>query len=74
MDTGRARRELGWTPSRSAAATFDELLGGFARRSGMPTAPLRPLRGGELLPLDPQLDPVPAPLGAARHSANHSAK
>lgn len=56
MDTGRARRELGWTPTHGAADTFDELLGGFARRSGLPTAPLRPPPGGELLPLDPQLD------------------
>lgn len=69
MDTGRARRELGSTPARSAADTFDELLGGFARRSGQPTAPLRPPPGGELLPLDPQLDPVHAPLGADLHSA-----
>lgn len=78
MDSGRARRELGWTPVRSAADTFDELLGGFARRSGLPTAPLCPPPGGELLPLAPHFTPVRAPLGAAGpaadHSANHWAK
>lgn len=63
MDTGRAVTELGWVPTRGAADTFDELLGGFARRSGLPTAPLRPPAGGELLPFDPQLDAVHAPMG-----------
>lgn len=56
MDTAQARRELGWAPSRDAVDTFDDLLGGFARRSGLPTAPLRPPPGGELqdeLPVQP---------------------
>lgn len=53
MDTGRARQELGWAPTRSAAATLDDLLDGFARRAGLPTAPLRPPPGGELLPIVP---------------------
>jgi len=61
MDTGRARRELGWEAARHARATLDDLLGGFARRSGLPTAPLHPPPGGELLPLEPTValtDPV----------------
>ncbi|MEZ5410099.1 MAG: NAD-dependent epimerase/dehydratase family protein [Acidimicrobiales bacterium] len=58
MDTGRARRELGWAPTQDAGATFEDLLGGFARRAGLPTAPLRPPPGGELLTFHPTSDPA----------------
>jgi UDP-glucose 4-epimerase len=52
MDTGRARRELGWEPSRSATDALCELLDGL-RDGDFPTPPLasrssRPLRLGEL--------------------------
>lgn len=65
MDTGRARRELGWAPACDAAATFDDLLGGFARRSGLPTAPLRPPPGGELMAFESSaVRPATAQLGS----------
>jgi nucleoside-diphosphate-sugar epimerase len=40
MDTGRARRELGWTPRHSATEAVSELLAGLREGAGMPTPPL----------------------------------
>jgi nucleoside-diphosphate-sugar epimerase len=53
MDTARARRELGWTPRRTAAEALLELLDGMRHGAGAPTPPLAPggsglLRLGEL--------------------------
>ena len=46
MDSGRARRELGWTPKRTAAEAFLELFDGMRDRAGLPTPPLDPSTGG----------------------------
>ncbi len=46
MDCGRARRELGWTPARSATEAFLELFDGMRDRAGLPTPPLDPSTGG----------------------------
>jgi nucleoside-diphosphate-sugar epimerase len=46
MDTGRIRRELGWSPRRSADAALLELLGGIRDAAGAPTPPLDPHAGG----------------------------
>ncbi|MDQ3990580.1 MAG: NAD-dependent epimerase/dehydratase family protein [Actinomycetota bacterium] len=40
MDTSRARRELGWQPTRTSAEALCELLEGFADRSFGPTPAL----------------------------------
>lgn len=42
MDTGRARRLLGWRPTYDAAMTLREWLAGAAHGSGGPTPVLRP--------------------------------
>jgi hypothetical protein len=42
LDTGRAERELGWTPRRSAHDAMAELVGGMAEGAGGPTPPLAP--------------------------------
>ncbi|WP_206306000.1 NAD-dependent epimerase/dehydratase family protein [Streptomyces sp. RFCAC02] len=41
MDTGRAHRELGWTPAHSAEDTLTALLAGLRDRAGADTPPLR---------------------------------
>jgi UDP-glucose 4-epimerase len=46
MDTGRARRELGWSPKRDAADALLELLEGIRRGRGYPTPPLDPGTSG----------------------------
>ncbi len=46
MDTGRARRELGWTPKRSADETLLDLLEGLRIGAGLDTPPLSPETGG----------------------------
>jgi UDP-glucose 4-epimerase len=46
MDTTRARRELGWKPSRSAVEAFEELFDGLREGAGAPTPPLDPHTGG----------------------------
>ena len=46
MDTGRARRELGWEPQRSADETLLDLLEGFRTGAGLDTPPLSPKTGG----------------------------
>jgi hypothetical protein len=40
MDTGRARRELGWTASTSATDTLAELLAGMRAGADLDTPPL----------------------------------
>jgi nucleoside-diphosphate-sugar epimerase len=42
MDTGRARRELGWSARRTSVEALQELLAGMGDRSGAPTVPLHP--------------------------------
>src|SRR5919112_1014438 len=46
MDTGRARRELGWEPQRSADEALLDLLEGFRTGAGLDTRPLSPKTGG----------------------------
>ncbi|MFL6031222.1 MAG: NAD-dependent epimerase/dehydratase family protein [Rubrobacteraceae bacterium] len=46
MDTGRARRELGWEPQRSADEALLDLLEGFRTGAGLDTPPLSPKTGG----------------------------
>jgi UDP-glucose 4-epimerase len=48
MDSGRIRRELGWTPQRTADEALLELLEGMRERAGAPTPPLDPRAGGPL--------------------------
>jgi UDP-glucose 4-epimerase len=53
MDSGRARRELGWEPRFTATEALQELLDGLRDGAGFPTPPLSPstsgfLRGREL--------------------------
>jgi UDP-glucose 4-epimerase len=48
MNSGRARRELGWEPSRTAEEALLDLLDGLRHGSGMPTPPLAPETGGPL--------------------------
>jgi nucleoside-diphosphate-sugar epimerase len=58
LDTGRARRELGWEPRHDATQALREMLSGMADGAGAPSAPLRPrgrwpqdqLPPGEVLP------------------------
>lgn len=42
LDTGRARRELGWSPARTARDAVAALLTGLAHGAGGETAPLAP--------------------------------
>lgn len=48
MDTGRARTELGWNPSRSSGDAIREFLEGLRAGAGMATPPLEPSAGGRL--------------------------
>jgi nucleoside-diphosphate-sugar epimerase len=48
MDAGRARRELGWTPTCSAGDALLELLEAMRRGDGLRTAPLAPGGAGPL--------------------------
>ena len=48
MDTSRARRELGWTPVRSADEALLDLLEGLRTGAGLDTPPLSPKTGGPL--------------------------
>jgi UDP-glucose 4-epimerase len=48
MDSGRIRRELGWSPRRSAEEALLELLDGLRANAGAPTPPLEPRAGGPL--------------------------
>jgi UDP-glucose 4-epimerase len=46
MDSGRIRRELGWSPARTADAALLELLDGIRTSAGAATPPLDPRTGG----------------------------
>ena len=46
MDTQKARRELGWTPSFSADEALLDILEGLRSGSGLDTPPLSPKTGG----------------------------
>ena len=46
MDTTRARRELGWTPSYSSEDALHDLLAGLRQGAGLDTPPLSPKTGG----------------------------
>jgi UDP-glucose 4-epimerase len=48
MDSGRIRRELGWTPRHSADGALLELIEGIREFAGVPTPPLEPRAGGLL--------------------------
>jgi UDP-glucose 4-epimerase len=48
MDTGRARRELGWEPTRGADEALLELLDGIRDGAELPTPPLARATGGSL--------------------------
>jgi UDP-glucose 4-epimerase len=48
MDSGRARRELGWEPRRSATDALADLLTGIRERAGIDTPPLARDSGGPL--------------------------
>jgi nucleoside-diphosphate-sugar epimerase len=48
IDSGRIRRELGWTPRHTAEDALRELLEGIRERAGAPTPPLDPRTGGPL--------------------------
>ena len=48
LDSGRARRELGWEPRWSAEDALLELLGGLREGAGIGTPPLAPQGGGPL--------------------------
>ena len=46
MDTGRARRDLGWAPERSADEALLDLLEGLRTGAGLDTPPLSPRTSG----------------------------
>jgi nucleoside-diphosphate-sugar epimerase len=48
MDSGRARRELGWEPRKTPLEALGELLAGLRHGSGGKTPPLDPKAGGPL--------------------------
>ncbi len=48
LDSGRARRELGWEPRFGADQALLDLLGGIHDRAGVDTPPLAPATGGPL--------------------------
>ena len=48
MDSGRAQRELGWSPTRSAGEALLELIDAMRRGDGVQTAPLAPGGAGPL--------------------------
>ncbi len=48
MDAGRARTELGWSPTVSSADALLELMEGLRTSRGFPTPPLDPAGGGPL--------------------------
>jgi UDP-glucose 4-epimerase len=57
LDTTRARKELGWSPTRTAGQALCELLEGFADRAAGPTAPLarQGWRAPAVTPVTPQV-------------------
>jgi UDP-glucose 4-epimerase len=48
MDTTRVRRELGWSPQRSAGEALLDLMEGLRHSAGLPTPPLDPAAGGPM--------------------------
>jgi UDP-glucose 4-epimerase len=58
MDTTRARRELGWQPTRTSGQALCELLEGFSDRAWGPTAPLA--RRGWIAPSEAPVTPQSA--------------
>lgn len=48
MDTSRARKQLGWEPTKSSLEALDDLLEGMRRAEGAPTPPLEATAGGPL--------------------------
>jgi UDP-glucose 4-epimerase len=46
MDSGRARDELGWEPTKTSIEAIGELFEGLRAGAGMDTPPLRPDAGG----------------------------
>jgi nucleoside-diphosphate-sugar epimerase len=48
MDTGRARRELGWEPRHTGGEALLELIEGMRASEGVETPPLSPRTGGPL--------------------------
>jgi UDP-glucose 4-epimerase len=48
MDSGRIRRELGWTPRHAADEALLELLAGMRESAGAPTPPLDAHAGGRM--------------------------
>jgi UDP-glucose 4-epimerase len=48
MDTGRARRELGWEPAHRSGDALLELLDGMRQGAGVATPPLQPGNAGPL--------------------------
>lgn len=42
MDTTRAREELGWSPSRTAAEALEDLIRGMSEGTGRASVPMRP--------------------------------
>jgi nucleoside-diphosphate-sugar epimerase len=48
LDVTRAREELGWVPTYTAAEALLELLRGLRERAGLDTPPLAPASGGPL--------------------------
>ena len=48
LDSGRALRELGWAPQRSATAALLEMVDGIRENAGLDTPPLAPDKGGRL--------------------------
>ncbi|HYY10491.1 MAG TPA: NAD-dependent epimerase/dehydratase family protein [Kineosporiaceae bacterium] len=42
MDSGRARRELGWSPSKDAKTALAEVVAGMTTSRGTSSAPMRP--------------------------------
>ncbi|HEX5495679.1 MAG TPA: NAD-dependent epimerase/dehydratase family protein [Mycobacteriales bacterium] len=48
MDTTRARKELGWSPTRTATEAFAEFLRGLREGAGGPTPPLHRHAGGRV--------------------------
>jgi UDP-glucose 4-epimerase len=57
LDTTRARKELGWSPSRTSGQALCELLEGFADRAAGPTPPLARTgwRAPAVTPVTPQI-------------------
>jgi nucleoside-diphosphate-sugar epimerase len=57
LDTTRARKELGWSPTRTSGEALCELLEGFADRASGPTPPLarNGWRAPAVTPVTPQV-------------------